>query len=184
VAVVGIGQELNGDDGAGVLVVRRLSALARRGSGKAAPNKSQGPGAFPGPCDLLIIEAAHAPENCLGPLLRFRPALVIVVDAAELGERPGTVRWLDWQETAGLSASTHTLPPSMLARFLVPAAGCEVAVLAIQAADTALGAPLSPEVAAAVEEILNGLSQLLAISPARPGGPLLKRPSPSTRESC
>jgi len=154
-----VGQELNGDDAAGVFAVRRLAAIAAR-------RNANGPGVSPGPFDVLPIEAAHAPENCLGPLLRFAPALVIVVDAAEMGEPPGSVRWLPWEETAGLSASTHTLPPSMLARFLVPSLGCEVAVLAIQAADTTIGAPPTPPVAAAVDDVVRGLATLLSLDDA------------------
>ncbi len=51
------------------------------------------------------------PENCTGAVLRFAPDLVVLVDAAEMGEAPATIRWLDWQETTGLSASPPTLPP-------------------------------------------------------------------------
>ena len=174
-ALLGIGQELNGDDGAGVLVARRLMALTRQAPG-VENYISTGPGAFSGPVDLLVVEAAHAPENCLGLLLRFAPALVILIDAAELGEPPGTVRWLPWEETTGLSASTHTLPPSMLARFLVPSLGCEVAVLAIQAANTALDAPLSPAVAAAVEELAGALGDLLTGTTHRSQLPRARNP--------
>jgi len=114
-----------------------------------------------------VIEAAHAPENCLGPLLRFAPQLVIFVDAADLGEAPGTIRWLSWEETAGLGGSTHTLSPAMLARHLIiPALGCAVAVLAVQAADTTIGAPPTPPVTTAVDEIVRGLAGLLGPSAA------------------
>lgn len=163
-ALLGIGQELNGDDAAGVLIARRLLALTRQEAG--SPHHHSTEPRTLGSVELLVIEAAHAPENCLGPLLRFAPSLVILVDAAELGEPPGAVRWLRWEETAGLSASTHTLPPSMLARFLVPALGCEVAVLAVQAGATAVGAPLTPAVAAAVDDIAHALARLLRPSSA------------------
>ena len=44
VAVVGVGQRLRGDDGAGPAVAQRLAPLA-----DAA---------------LLVVDAGHAPENC------------------------------------------------------------------------------------------------------------------------
>jgi hydrogenase 3 maturation protease len=145
-----------------VLVARRLkTALGQAPATPQAPSTSNGPGGSPGPFELLLIEAAHAPENCLGPVLRFAPWLVVFVDAAELGEAPGAVRWLSWEETAGLGGSTHTVSPAMLARYLIPTLHCQVAVLAVQAGDTTIGASLSPPVAAAVDEVVRGLVTLL-----------------------
>ncbi|TLN06394.1 hydrogenase maturation protease, partial [bacterium] len=99
-ALLGIGNELNGDDAAGVLVLRALRArLASR------PH-------------LLLLEAGLAPEAFTGPLRRFAPDCVILIDAALLDEAPGTVARVDWQQTDGLSATTHTLPPSVLVKFI------------------------------------------------------------------
>jgi hydrogenase 3 maturation protease len=145
-----------------VLVARRLkTALGQARTTSQPPSASKGPGESPGPFELLLVEAAHAPENCLGPVLRFAPWLVVFVDAAEMGEAPGAVRWLSWEETAGLGGSTHTVSPAMLARYLIPTLNCQVAVLAIQAGDTTIGAPLTPSVAAAVDEVVRGLALLL-----------------------
>ncbi len=135
-AILGVGNELNGDDAAGVRVVRELSARLS---------------ATPG---VLLIDGGTAPENYTGPIRRFRPDLVIQVDAAEQEEAPGTTTWVDWREADGLSASTHTLPPSVLAKFLVSELGCEVALIGIQPASLELGEPLSP----AVERAVAGLA--------------------------
>jgi hydrogenase 3 maturation protease len=133
VAVVGVGNELMGDDGVGMHVVRALRERA---------------GARP---DLAVFETGTAPENFTGPLRRFRPTVTILVDAADLGERPGAVAWADWQASDGLSASTHTLPPSVFARYLVEALGSHVLLLAVQPETFEFGQPLSPAVQAAVE---------------------------------
>src|SRR5512139_263168 len=114
VAILGVGNELNGDDGAGVRVVRELAARL-----PAAPG-------------VLLIEAGVAPENFTGPLRRFRPDLVLEIDAAHLDREPGATSWVDWREADGLSASTHTLPPSVLAAYLTSELGCEVALVGIQ----------------------------------------------------
>ncbi len=136
VALVGVGNELNGDDAAGVEVVRRVTAQR------------------PPPPWLLLLEAGLAPENFGGPLRRFAPDLVVVVDAAWLDEPPGSVAWLDWQEADGLSASTHSLPLSMLGAYLVHELGCRVALLGIQPAQLEFGQPLSPAVDVAVEMVV------------------------------
>jgi len=143
VAVVGVGHELNGDDAAGIAVARSLAGL-------------------PAPHDrLLVIDAGPAPENTTGLLRRFGPDLVLLVDAAQMGELPGAIRWLDWRETDGISASTHTLPLHLLARYLVTELGCDVALLGIQPAANTLDAPLSPAVSRAVASIVADLSAAL-----------------------
>jgi hydrogenase 3 maturation protease len=142
VAVMGIGNELRGDDAAGVLAARALQAAAHE--------------------HFLVVEAATAPENQTGLLRRFRPDLVLLIDAAEMGEAAGSVRWLAWEDTDGLSASTHTTPPSMLARFLVETLGCEVAVVGIQPHDTGFDSPVSPAVAAAVAAVVSSVQELFA----------------------
>jgi len=156
VAVVGIGQALNGDDAAGVKVAQALSRRQRAGRGGAAQ---------PAPFSLLVVEAAHAPENCTGVIRRFAPHLVILVDAADMGDPPGTIRWLDWQDTSGLGASTHTLPPYLLARYLTTELSCDVALIGIQPKGTDLGGPVSPPVQRAVRAVGEGLAALLLTPP-------------------
>jgi hydrogenase 3 maturation protease len=140
VAVAGIGHELRGDDAAGLEVARRLRSFAHS--------------------NLFIIEAGHAPENHTGLLRRFSPDLILLVDTAQLNEAPGTIRWLPWQETSGISASTHTMPPYMLARFLTAELNCEIALIGIQPDHTFLHSSLSP----VVEEAAGHIAQtMLAI---------------------
>jgi len=79
-----------------------------------------------------------------------------------MDEPPGAVRWLDWQEITGVSASTHTLPLHLLARYLMTELGCIVSLLGIQPATNALDAPLSPDVQDAVEAVAAGLAAALA----------------------
>ena len=139
IAVVGVGQELRGDDAAGLVVAQRLSALT--------PHFSA----------LLVVEGGHAPENCTGPLRRFKPDLVVLVDAAALHLPPGSIQLLNWEQIGGLSATTHTLPLHLLARYLMAELGCEVILLGIQPIDTTLGAPLSSPVEKAVREVVEGM---------------------------
>jgi hydrogenase maturation protease HycI len=137
IAIVGIGHELRGDDSAGLAVAQRLRLFSRE--------------------NFLVVEAGHAPENHTSPLRRFAPDLILLVDSAQLNEPPGTIRWLPWPETTGLSASTHTMPPYMLARYLTTILQCEVVLLGIQPANTTLDSPLSFPISEAVNEIVWGL---------------------------
>jgi hydrogenase 3 maturation protease len=141
VAIVGVGHELRGDDAAGLVVVRGLQRV---------------------PADeerLLVLDAGSAPENQTGPLRRFKPDIVLLIDAAQMNETPGTVRWLPWGEVGGVSAFTHALPLHVLARYLSGELGCEVALLCVQPEQDDIGAPLSPAVRQATDAIRDALAQ-------------------------
>jgi len=151
-AVVGVGNELNADDGVGVRVVREL--------GRRLPARP----------DVLLIEAGAAPENFTGALRRFRPTTVVIVDAAAMGDEPGTIRWLDWRASDGLSASTHTLPPSVLSTFLIESIGCDVLLLGVQPASVEFGEPMSAAVEAATGEAARRLVEWIeGNGPVPPG---------------
>ena len=143
VAVLGIGNELNGDDAAGVEISRRLIA------------------SLPASANRYIVEAGPAPEAFTGPLRRFQPDLVILVDAGQMDDPPGTIRWFEWQQAAGFSASTHTLPPTVIARFLLNEMHCAVGLLLVQAVSVEFDAPVDPSVRRAVQEAAGGLTDLL-----------------------
>jgi hydrogenase 3 maturation protease len=110
---------------------------------------------------VLLIDGSTAPESFTGPLRRFRPDLVIEIDAAHLEQPPGTVAWVDWRDADGMSASTHTLPPSVLAGFLTADLGCRVSLIGIQPATLDMGSDLSPEVQAAVARLADAVAKWL-----------------------
>jgi hydrogenase maturation protease HycI len=132
-AILGVGQELSGDDAAGLEVARRM--LIQKAGG------------------ILVIEAGLAPENFTGALRRFGPDLVLLVDAAQMEASPGEICCLDPRETSGISACTHTFPLGLLAEYLSGSLGCEVALVGIQPAGNEFGAGLSEPVKAAVESV-------------------------------
>jgi hypothetical protein len=68
VAVVGVGHELCGDDAAGLVVAHALQT------------------ALAGDERLLVIEAGSVPENQTGRLRRFKPGIVLLIDAAQMGD--------------------------------------------------------------------------------------------------
>lgn len=138
-----MGQTLRGDDGAGAIVARRLCASGAR------PN-------------TLVLDAGPAPENYLGAIVRFAPNVVVYVDVAEMGLRPGAIRWLGGEEVGETMAATHTLSLGMSAKFLKAETGCEVFLLGIQPLADAFDTGLSAPVSAAVDDILATLQPLLA----------------------
>lgn len=143
-AIVGIGNELGGDDAAGMRLAQALQPrLAHREH-------------------VRVYPAGPAPESFTAPLRRFAPDLVLLVDAAQLNLPPGELRCLDWQKTSGLSACTHSLPLHVFCSFLAAEIGCPVALAGIQPDEPRLGMGLSPAVQAGVDELAEMLVELLS----------------------
>jgi hydrogenase 3 maturation protease len=142
--ILGVGNDLNGDDACGVMVVRDLS---KRESGKRS--------------NLLIVDAGHAPENVTGEVREFRPDIVIMIDAAEMGEQPGMIRWISMHEIDGISASTHSLPLSMLAKYLTLEIESKVFLLGIQPASTEMDRGVSAPVHRAVVNVSRILCKVI-----------------------
>lgn len=131
VLILGIGHPLRGDDAAGQLVARRLCAPA------LPPNWS-------------AIEGGPAPENASGAIRRIAPHALIMVDAAQMGLLPGSIRWLDVNEAEAAGFSTHSLPLGGLAAYLQAEVGCEILLLGIQPQSMGFDDPLSRPVERAV----------------------------------
>ncbi len=139
VVVVGIGNTLRADDGAGSLVAERLRER------------------YPD----VVFDAAQAPENYLAPIRRADPDVVVLVDAADFGGSPGEVRAATAEDVEGLMMGTHAAPLSVFMRVLKDETGADVMLLAVQAATTTLGADMTREVADAVGNLVSQLEKLL-----------------------
>jgi hydrogenase 3 maturation protease len=145
ISVVGMGQELRGDDGLGPCVARRLQDMV--GASESA----------------LVLDAGPAPENLTGVIRRFGPDLVILVDAAQMDEIPGRIHLFDFDDCTGLTASTHSLPPSVVAEYLSRQVGCDVMLLGIQPDETSIGSPLSEAARESIDQAATGLAETIAL---------------------
>jgi hydrogenase 3 maturation protease len=139
VVVVGIGNTLRGDDGAGSLLARRLRDK------------------YPD----VVFDAAQAPENYVAPIRRAAPAAVVLVDAADFGGTPGEVRTAVAEDVEGLMMGTHAAPLSMFMGVVAAETGADVRLVAVQVANTELGREMTREVADAVQELVSRLDELL-----------------------
>jgi hydrogenase 3 maturation protease len=126
-----VGSELRSDDAAGLLV----AAALRR--------------AFPRREDLLVVEGSSAPENLTGPILEFRPTHLVVVDCADLGEAPGSLRSFPEESIVGFESSTHSLPLGVILSYLRMRIDFESIVIGIQPASLAFDGRPSREVRSA-----------------------------------
>jgi len=165
-AVIGIGNELNGDDAVGPMVARTLHEKKTAGAGD----------------HVLVLDAGVVPENITGKLCAFKPGLIVFIDAAEMGEAPGTVRWITMDEIDGMSASTHRMPLSMLAKYLTLELHCDIVLLGIQPASVEMGKGLSDPVRRIVDLMSDDLCELLKLDSERQGV-FVKKTAVKTSES-
>lgn len=133
VAVLGIGNRLWGDDGAGSMLAERLAA--------AHPQAA-------------VFDGGMVPENYLEKVLATHPDTVLLIDAADFGAAPGESRVFSGEELAMTGLSTHAGSPRMLAAYLEQRMPVEVKLLAIQPGAVAEGEGLSPEVEAGITALL------------------------------
>lgn len=136
IAIVGIGHDLRGDDAVGSVIAYELQIRLASSEG------------------LLVLNAGCAPENYLGTLIRFAPDLLLLIDAANLGSPPGTIRLLDPLLAEGCSSSTHSLSLSMLTRYLREELGCEMLLLGIQPESLFFGQALTARLDQCADEIV------------------------------
>ena len=123
IALLGIGNRLRGDDGAGSMLAENLSL---RG--------------------MTAFDCGIVPENFTGPLRRLSPDLLIIIDACSMGLNPGEFRKVPLTEfTDADSFNSHSPGVIGLVRYLkefIP----EIIFIGIEPASMEFGEGLSPEV--------------------------------------
>ncbi len=134
--VVGVGNVLKGDDGAGPAVVEQLQR-------EEAP--------FP------VVDAAEVPENYAGWVEKQRLDAVVFVDAVIMGAKPGEWRVIRLEDLMHSASNTHRLSLHFTIRYLSEIWRGDAIVLGIEPKTLALGEALSSEVSAAVQEIAHVL---------------------------
>jgi len=142
VVLVGVGNLLMGDDAAGMLVVQNLKA------------------SLPADSFLIPVEGGPAPENCTGIIRRHNPAMVIFVDAGQMGAEPGEIAFVDCNESDGISAFGHALPLRVLGQYLETDLGCKSYLLVIQPERIDFDIPVSDIVLSAVDEVSRTLESI------------------------
>ena len=144
--MVGIGAELNGDDAVGLLVARSLKSAFL-------------------PCEnIIVLEGGVLPENVTGPLRRFFPELVVFIDAVDMKSPPGTIQVVNPEQISGASFSTHTMPLSMLFKFLKDELNCETLLIGVQPKVIDFGEPVTAEISKAAKSLAKELIIILTES--------------------
>jgi len=125
--IVGMGDKMKGDDGAGCFAAEILQKEMHKSS-------------------IKVINAENAVENYLGIIEEFKPDTVVIIDAADFGGNPGDIKIMGREEIAETTSSTHTFSLPLIIRHISSETGAKCTVIGIQPKTTAFGEELSPEV--------------------------------------
>jgi hydrogenase 3 maturation protease len=164
VALLAIGSELRGDDAAGLLVADYLEQLLvshQPSSINHHPSSPHPPSTIHHPPFLFILRGHTAPENCTGEIKKIAPTHLVIVDAANLGQKPGAIQLLEPEQIGGVSFSTHQMPLSVMLDYLKTSFVFETIVLTIQPAHLEMNRPMTPAVSRAARRLAAVLAAML-----------------------
>ena len=124
VMILGVGNPLRGDDGAGPYLIGRLK----------------------GHVDATLLDCEEVPENFLGTIAEYQPDSILIIDAIDLGMSPGAVAILEEDKLRSAGGSTHHAPLQLFINCVKAETGANVLVLGIQPKSIEFGSGISKEV--------------------------------------
>ncbi len=142
--IVGIGNILKGDDGAGPLLCEQL-----RRKGTCAE----------------IIDAGTVPENYIQPIIKKAPHNLLIIDAMDFGASPGTISIFKPEQLSSVVTSTHTLSPCFFAEMVCKNIKVDVCFVGIQPAQIGLGQAVSGQVNQAIQQLTHVLAGIFPSEP-------------------
>ena len=139
--ILGIGNLLRGDDGAGPAVCSKL--VQKKISAE-------------------IIDAGTVPENFIQPIVKKRPDNLLIIDAVDFGAKPGQIRLFELEELSSLVISTHTLSPRIFVDMIRQQIDIKVIFIGIQPGHKQLAQEMSEDVTGAVCELSTLVAKVFA----------------------
>ena len=137
--IVGIGNILKGDDGAGPHVCEQL---------KLANICAE------------VIDADTVPENYIQQIIKKAPQNLLVIDAIDFGAPPGTIRIFEPEQLSSHVISTHSLSPRLFVDTVCRDISIDVYFIGIQPAQIQLGQSLSQQVSPAIKLLSQTLAEI------------------------
>lgn len=136
--IVGIGNTLKGDDGAGPLVCEQLR-------GKVCAE---------------VIDSGTVPENYIQKIIKKSPQNLLIIDAIDFGAPAGAINIFKPEQLGSLVLSTHTLSPRLFVDMICRSIQVDVYFIGIQPSQMQLGEPLSGEVNEAIQWLSGTLAEI------------------------
>lgn len=133
VFVLGIGNTLEGDDGAGIYIVEEINRLLADTKNKQTERD----------IEITAIDCNTVPENYTSFIRKQRPDRVILVDAADMALDPGSYRIIPPEKISILNVTTHNMPLSFFITYISDYCH-DIILIGIQPEKIEFGTTLSP----------------------------------------
>jgi len=137
---IGLGNEIRGDDCAGLILLEQI---------KQQPE-------FQG---AHFIAAGTTPENYLQKILDHRPKAVIFIDTAHSSKPPGTIQMYQAKDLAPSDISTHAYSIEIIQNYLKKYSKIQFYYIGIAPADTSLGNRISAPMKKGIEQFFSHRSK-------------------------
>ncbi|NOX71075.1 MAG: hydrogenase 3 maturation endopeptidase HyCI [Candidatus Micrarchaeota archaeon] len=142
IAIIGVGNDMKGDDGIGPLVAERFFEKVKDAHD-------------------TILTKTYAPENIIGKIISFDPDVVVVFDAAIFGGAPGECRLIEREELTTFSMSTHNAPLGIFFEIIKESSKATIYLIGIQVESTHFGNKISEKVMSSVPSALSLANDVL-----------------------
>jgi len=140
VIILGIGNTLRSDDGAGSILACRIEHKV----------------------DFIVWDAGANPENYLGKTVKESPDTLIIIDAVDSGVKAGEYQVLEASDLKAVNLfTTHNASLALTINYLQSQIKVDIIILTIQPKTIVFGDKLSPEVTKTIE-FLEGWFSCLA----------------------
>lgn len=141
--ILGIGNEIKGDDGLGPIIAKKSSSLFDK-------NK-----------DIIVFDGGTVPENYTGSIRKEKPTHIVLIDAVDMKKEPGYIRVVEKEEIANYNISTHAMPISYLIKYIETTIGAQIILVGVQPKSMGFAEPVSKEVEKSIEEVVATFDKLI-----------------------
>lgn len=68
--------------------------------------------------NITVLDCGTVPENYTSVVKKHKPQTLIIIDAVEMNEKPGTIKIVPKEKIGTMHISTHGIPISLLIEYL------------------------------------------------------------------
>ena len=140
VLILGIGNSLKADDGVGPYICSKISSKV----------------------NIKVVNAGTALENFTGPIAKYQPEVILLLDVIDLGDEPGAICLIPLPLVDEYAMSTHSMSPHLFFNSINPNKQLQAFILGVQPKNLTLSEPISDEVAHQADKLADELIEIFS----------------------
>lgn len=141
--ILGIGNQLRGDDYLGSLLAQNLSRSLKTNN------------------QVTVIDSGVVPENFTGVIKKENPTHIILIDAADMKKQPGYIKIIKKNQINDYNISTHAMPLSFLIKYFEHFTKARIILIGIQPKEMELADHISEEIKESMEYLMELFIELV-----------------------